>query len=121
MESKVAQLKGLHILGEIFSDNIEQLMEPEPFRKFLAEQVKINNLTSVGEVFHRFGEGGFTGMVCLTESHISIHTWPEFNYLTCDIYLCNFQMRNNEKCERIYQHIVNYFNGKEISSSRLER
>lgn len=38
---------------------------------------------------HRFGEGcGFTGVVLLAESHISVHTWPENDYAAFDIFIC---------------------------------
>ena len=39
--------------------------------------------------FHEFGEGcGMTGVVVLSESHLSLHTWPEINLMTFDIYMC---------------------------------
>ena len=39
--------------------------------------------------FHHFGEGaGVTGVVMLSESHISIHTWPEHGYAALDVFMC---------------------------------
>ena len=39
--------------------------------------------------FHSFGTGqGITGVVLLAESHISIHTWPEFGFAAADIFMC---------------------------------
>lgn len=39
--------------------------------------------------FHKFGgHGGVTGVLLLSESHISIHTWPEKNYAAIDIFMC---------------------------------
>jgi S-adenosylmethionine decarboxylase len=39
--------------------------------------------------FHAFGsEAGVTGVVLLAESHISIHTWPEFGFAAVDIFMC---------------------------------
>jgi S-adenosylmethionine decarboxylase len=32
--------------------------------------------------------GGFTGMFVLSESHASVHTWPEYSLATIDIYMC---------------------------------
>lgn len=38
---------------------------------------------------HNFGEGyGVTGVVLLAESHISIHTWPEYGYAAIDVFVC---------------------------------
>ncbi|MDR2411800.1 MAG: S-adenosylmethionine decarboxylase [Candidatus Peribacteria bacterium] len=33
--------------------------------------------------------------MCLTESHISIHTWPESKFLTLDVYVCNYNDDNS--------------------------
>lgn len=39
--------------------------------------------------FHHFGEaGGVTGVILLAESHISLHTWPEFAFAAADIFMC---------------------------------
>jgi S-adenosylmethionine decarboxylase len=38
---------------------------------------------------HHFGEGqGVTGVLLLQESHISIHTWPEYDYAAIDVFMC---------------------------------
>lgn len=38
---------------------------------------------------HHFGEGqGVTGVLLLQESHISIHTWPEYGYAAIDVFMC---------------------------------
>ena len=34
-------------------------------------------------------QGGVSGVALLSESHISIHTWPEFSYAAIDIFLCS--------------------------------
>jgi S-adenosylmethionine decarboxylase len=39
--------------------------------------------------FHHFGAAaGVTGVVVLSESHISIHSWPEHRYAALDIFMC---------------------------------
>lgn len=38
---------------------------------------------------HHFGENqGVTGVALLAESHISVHTWPEYRYAAVDIFMC---------------------------------
>ena len=39
--------------------------------------------------WHTFpGEGGVTGLVMLTESHLACHTYPEFGVATFNLYCC---------------------------------
>lgn len=37
---------------------------------------------------HPFAGGGYTGVALLSESHMSIHTWPELDYVAIDIFMC---------------------------------
>ncbi len=44
--------------------------------------------TVVGKIFHQFSPQGVTGVVAIAESHLCIHTWPEFSYAAVDIFTC---------------------------------
>ena len=47
-------------------------------------------LKAIGSVWHKFdGEGGITGLVALTESHLACHTYPEHRTATFNLYCCN--------------------------------
>ena len=46
-------------------------------------------LRSIGSVWHKFeGEGGVTGLIALTESHLACHTYPEHGTATFNLYCC---------------------------------
>jgi S-adenosylmethionine decarboxylase proenzyme len=45
--------------------------------------------TIIGESFHSFEPQGVTGVLAIAESHISIHTWPEYGYAAADIFTCS--------------------------------
>jgi len=46
-------------------------------------------LTSIGAIWHKFeGEGGITGLIALTESHLACHTYPEHGTATFNLYCC---------------------------------
>ena len=44
--------------------------------------------TIVGQTFHQFSPQGVTGVVAIAESHVWIHTWPEYEYAAVDIFTC---------------------------------
>jgi S-adenosylmethionine decarboxylase len=113
--------KGLHIICDIDSATVETLSNMELFKTLVHEQIQLHNLTSTGSVFHSFSNGGFTAVVGLTESHLSVHTWPEFGKATFDIFLSNFMQVNNGTCETIAASIQEYFGGKVSQIHRIQR
>lgn len=112
---------GLHILAEFSTDNHELLHSSHSCRKLFTDLISSYGLATVGEVYHDFENGGFTAVVCLTESHLSIHTWPEFKMATFDIFLSNYQKDNSEKVKAIYAEVLTFFEGREIQKTQLTR
>ena len=49
-----------------------------------------HHFTVVGRISHAFPEpgGGFTGVFLLSESHASVHTYPEHGYAAVDLFSC---------------------------------
>ena len=65
------------------------LRDEDKVRLILASLITDLGLKSVGSIWHKFdGEGGVTGMVALTESHIACHTYPEHGIATFNLYCC---------------------------------
>ena len=50
--------------------------------------IKQTQTTLLFENFHHFQPSGITGIACLAESHISVHTWPEDHFAAFDIFMC---------------------------------
>ena len=58
-------------------------------RSVLESVIADLGLKSVGSVWHKFpGEGGVTGLIALTESHLACHTYPEHGTATFNLYCC---------------------------------
>jgi len=80
------------------------------------------DLTVVGEHFHTFADaGGVTGLVLLAESHLAIHTWPELNAVTLDVYVCNFRDDNSNKAQALTDALVTLFAPKNVNRNSLLR
>lgn len=112
---------GLHVLAEFSAADATSFSNSGSCKKLFDTLVQKYELVKVGEVYHDFEGAGFTGLVCLTESHLSIHTWPEFNVATFDIYLSNFQKDNSSKVRAIYREVLHFFQGSEIQVNELVR
>jgi S-adenosylmethionine decarboxylase proenzyme len=48
--------------------------------------------TIVQSSFHRFEPYGVSGVVVIAESHLAIHTWPEYRYASVDLYTCGAEI-----------------------------
>lgn len=86
---KVVKPGGRHLILECVGGDVEILKDAERVRIILEESARRASATVLHSYMHHFGNDyGVTGLVCLSESHISIHTWPEENYAAIDIFMC---------------------------------
>ncbi|MEQ8154478.1 MAG: adenosylmethionine decarboxylase [Clostridiaceae bacterium] len=79
---------GRHILIEYYNCNKETLKDHEIIEKYMREAAIKSKATIVTSCFHRFNPWGVSGAVIIQESHLTIHTWPEYGYASVDLYTC---------------------------------
>jgi S-adenosylmethionine decarboxylase len=112
---------GLHILSEFTSAKYNLLLSSADCHALFDELITRFQLNKVGEVYHDFEGGGFTAVVCLTESHMSIHTWPEYGTATFDVFLSNYQRENDNKARALYSTVLAFFEGAELQKNEIKR
>ena len=79
---------GTHILVDMKDCN-RRLLDDLPFiQEALLTAAREAGATIVGQTFHKFSPHGVTGVVAIAESHLCIHTWPEYGYAAVDIFTC---------------------------------
>jgi len=84
-----------HISSHIVSDmwNCQNLSdEIEPLENIMLNACHVANATVLGVSSHKFEPQGVTIMILLAESHISLHSWPEYNYVAIDVFTCGKEM-----------------------------
>ena len=80
---------GVHVLLDINNIRPELLYAQDFIEHAMVSAARKANATILHSYFHHFGgQWGVTGVVAVSESHLSIHTWPEWGYASVDIYLC---------------------------------
>jgi S-adenosylmethionine decarboxylase len=91
---------GRHLLLELKICNEEVLNDLGFLRDCLNEAAVQSGATVVGESFCHFSPQGVSGVVNIAESHISIHTWPEYKYAAVDVFTCGDDV-DPEKAARL--------------------
>ncbi len=116
-------MNGLHLIGDLTGCRCDPqlLLDGERFRAKCLEMVAASGLTTMDSTFHSFDGGGFTGTVVLAESHLAIHTWPERQGLTLDVYVCNYSADNSVKARKLFDQLVAYFQPAEVAKHEIDR
>ena len=80
---------GRHLILDLYGAYETTLQNEELLSEVLLDACKAAGATVLHSHFHHFGgDYGVTGVIVLSESHCSIHTWPEYGYASIDIYMC---------------------------------
>jgi S-adenosylmethionine decarboxylase len=79
---------GTHLLLELKDCNSKTLGNLEFVQETLKNAALEAKATIVEVAFHEFSPFGISGMVVIAESHLAIHTWPEYGYAAVDVFTC---------------------------------
>jgi len=120
-------MRGLHLIADLHDCACgAPLADLAALRTLCLRAVADCGLHAVGELFHPFVDAdgraqGVTGVVLLAESHVAIHTWPELDAVTADVYVCNLGGDNSARAERLLVAIVDSFGAKERTIQHVQR
>lgn len=82
------QALGRQLLLELYDCDAEAINNLEVVKAAMIEAAKRANATIVDTMFHEFNPFGISGVVVIAESHLAIHTWPEYRYAAVDVFSC---------------------------------
>jgi S-adenosylmethionine decarboxylase len=108
---------GRHILAEIYECDPKILND-----RVLIEQIMVESALEAGAevrevAFHKFSPQGVSGVVVISESHLTIHTWPELSYAAVDVFTCGERVNPWDACN----HLVKKLNAGHISTTEIKR
>ncbi len=108
---------GRQLLVEYYNCGPGYLNNVEYIRESMNEAAIIAGATVVGKVFHRFSPYGVSGVVVIAESHLAIHTWPEFNYAAVDLFTCGADVDPYDA----FKYLKTAFNAEFYDIQEVER
>lgn len=113
--------KWLHIIAEFSNYRSSFGIIIDDIKLFFSNIIKKVWLMELWNYYYEFWKDAYTWVICLAESHISIHTWPESKYLTLDIYVCNYEKDNSSKAKEIFNELKNFYNPEIIKVQYIIR
>ncbi|MBU1077943.1 MAG: adenosylmethionine decarboxylase [Spirochaetes bacterium] len=90
--TKGSNALGRHVLVEYFDCDSESLNDINYIRDAMLTAAEKSGATVVNDVFHLFNPHGVSGVVVIAESHLAIHTWPEYNFAAVDLFTCGTEV-----------------------------
>ena len=109
---------GRHIIAEFHDCDANILRDEQLIKNLLTEAANASKSHIISSFSVNFGEeGGVSAVVVVQESHLSIHTWPEYNYAAVDIFTCG------EKTDPVaaLEVIVNTLRPKFVNTMEFKR
>lgn len=108
---------GRQILVEFYQCDAEKLNNENHIAQAMHDAAVISGATIVEEVFHTFSPHGISGVVVIAESHLAIHTWPEYGYAAVDLFTCGDEIEP----EKGFDLLKNELGSKNVSVMELKR
>lgn len=94
---------GRHIIVECSGCRPDVLNDLDVVRSILTDAAISANAEVRERAFHHFAPQGVSGVVVISESHLSVHTWPEYGYAALDIYTCGEHTLPWKACQQVAQ------------------
>lgn len=108
---------GRQILVEFYDCETDKINDVEFIESSILAATRKSGATIISHNFHKFSPHGVSGMVVIAESHVSIHSWPEYNYAAVDIFTCG----DTIDPWVIQEYLKEAFESKNISSLEMKR
>jgi S-adenosylmethionine decarboxylase len=104
---------GTHLLLDLAGAPFATLDDPAVVEAALVETVAAMGAQVLGVHLHRLSPQGISGVVVISESHLTIHTWPERGEAAVDLFTCGDAARARAAVEALIARL-----GATVSSLR---
>jgi len=112
---------GTHILAEYYGCDADVLNDARKIERHLNDAAREAGATIVSSAFHTFNPHGVSGFVVIAESHLSIHTWPEYGYAAVDIFTCGETVNPWKAFDHLKKKLISaHYSTVEMKRGRLK-
>jgi S-adenosylmethionine decarboxylase proenzyme len=108
---------GRQMVVEFYDCDKEKMDDLRGVEQDMMDAAIASGATIVEKVFHRFSPWGISGVVVIAESHLAIHTWPEYGYAAVDLFTCGDEVDPMKGFELLKER----FDSKNMSVMEMKR
>jgi len=108
---------GIHVIAEFLGVNPEKISRVKKTREILDRVIAKSGLHALSSSFHQFEPHGVSAVYLLSESHLSVHTWPEYGYVALDIFTCG----GDEPALKAFELLIEEFEPKVVEKKIIRR
>jgi len=108
---------GRHIIVEFYGCDPDIMNDVSHIEQSMLKAATDANATVINSTFHHFSPFGVSGVIVIQESHLAIHTWPEYGFASMDIFTCG-ETVNPWEC---YQYLLKAFKAEHGSAMEMGR
>lgn len=108
---------GRHILAEYYGCDIQILNHLELLEHYMRKAVIESGATIIDSTFHKFSPHGVSGVIVIAESHMALHTWPEYGYAAVDFFTCGDRVQP----KKAFDYMKNKLKPENYSSKEFKR
>lgn len=105
------------VLIDLYGCDRGQLVDAERIREGMLKAAEIMGAEVVGESFHTFKPWGVSGTVTIAESHLAVHTWPEYDFAAVTFETCGSRMNHR----KAYNYLIEFFGSRQPKITHQKR
>ena len=108
---------GKHVLAEFYNCDKVLINDEKYTEELFITAAKEAGATVIKSAFHKFSPHGVSGVVVISESHLTIHSWPEYGYCAVDVFTCGDLINN----DIVMQKLKEGLRAQSVSAAELNR
>ncbi|HKK58966.1 MAG TPA: polyamine aminopropyltransferase [Salinivirga sp.] len=108
---------GRHILVEFTGCDPDVMDDVQVIEEQMVEAAEHSGATIINSTFHHFSPLGVSGVIVIQESHLAIHTWPEYKYAAVDLFTCG----DTVEPWVAFEHLKKAFKARNYSALEMRR
>ena len=117
MKLEEKKIIGKHIIADLYGVKKELITKKEKVMKVTEAAVRVSGMKKIKSYYKQFKPWGVTGVVLISESHVSIHTWPEYELVNLDIFSCG----DKRKAEKAFNFFIKKLKPKDCRKIEIDR